>query len=290
MPATTTALTTIELLEKILLYLSIVDLTLAKRVSPLWQSCIQGSTLLQRRLFQEAIPASEAPAIRKYRHYRAQPVSVNPLLRNVFRIRHSEISGSSIALVPATGKTRLLQRELSESVLKKDSEGHTIHGLISRPIILESHAFYQRDTARRRHASWSSLPRVRSTNFEHFDPRNSVPVYAVESWASMLVTQPPIRKLNLHCDYMENGAGGIKVEATDGKGITLGDMAKAVAEFNRLWGQQLPELSIYQPLDVERSNDGTLVYFADGMRRSAESYEEIGFQRAWKTKFRCNLG
>ena len=110
MAATTAALTTIELLEKILLNLSIIDLTLAKRVSPLWHSCIQNSTLLQRKLFQTPIPPSEAPAIRTYRHWQAQPVSVNPLLRNIFRIRHSEVSGPSVTLVPPSGKERLLQR------------------------------------------------------------------------------------------------------------------------------------------------------------------------------------
>ena len=175
-------------------------------------------------------------------------------------------------------------------MLKKDAEGHTVHGLNERPIILQSHAFYQRDTARRPRTPWSRSLRLRSTNFEYYDSSNSVPGYALDSWASMLVTQPPIRRLNLHCDYVENGAGGIRVEATDGEGITLGEMAKAVAEFNRLWGQQIPEMSIYQPLDGERSQDGSLVDSANGLQWRGESEEEVGFQRAWKTKLRCDLG
>ena len=128
------------------------------------------------------------------------------------------------------------------------------------------------------------------------DLPDAAPVYAMESWASMLVTQPPVRKLNLHVDYMENGfGGGMKVEATEGP--TLGDMAKAVAEFYRASEGQLPdiyrfdvEMSIYQPLDVERSQDGSVVYFAEGMRRIARRDEEVGFQRAWRTKLRFNLG
>ena len=72
MASMTAALTTVELLEKILLCLPMLDILKSQRVSRLWKECIRESTLLQRKLFSVALPVADAPRVRKYSRYSAQ--------------------------------------------------------------------------------------------------------------------------------------------------------------------------------------------------------------------------
>ena len=113
----------------------------------------------------------------------------------------------------------------------------------------------------------------------------------------MLATQPPLEVLNLRCDSMGGFFGGIKVTSANGMGIKLRDIVETAAEFYRTRGQDPKhgflfdaEMTIYQPLHVERPKNAPLVYYAEGRRRRADEDESVGFQRAWKTKLRCNLG
>lgn len=294
--AITAALATIELLEKILLNLNIIDITKAKRVSRVWRNCINRSTLLQYKLFRKALSASEAPSKRKYSRYSVQPVSVNPLLHNVIQIRHSEISGSSIDIKPSKDRRRLQQRPIHENVLKRPAGSDALDGLYERPIVLDSEGFYRRSWrvsyTRHLNDSGDDIPGLVRRQNPHV-----ATTYQMGNWSSMLATQPPVETLSLRCDSMGGMLGAVKVQAADGRGVTLRDIAEAAAEFYRMCGQKHSdgfrfdmEMSVYQPIEIERQKDGAFRYSADGRARWVDSDEAVGFQRAWKTNLKCNLG
>ena len=303
MEATTAVLETVELLERILLFLPFINIIRIQRVSLFWRDCVRNSPLLQQSLFRAPVYSSAAARVRKYSRYSVQPVTVNPLLQNLFRIRHSEISGSTITVVPPKDKRRLQQRMVSENVLKKSANSNGLDEIANRPLVLDSEQFYQQRNARSRrlfspYDITNTVPFVllNEDRQEQIHPRH---IYRHDNWASMLATQPQIETLNLRCDSMGGRIGGIKVVAANGHGVTLRDLAEATADFYRPFprlGTQGfcfdPEMSIYQPLRVDRpdNSDGTFFYSVRGRLRRAEKDEGIGFQRAWKTKLRCNLG
>ena len=300
MGASTAALATVELLEKILNHLPMLDILQIQRVSHLWQECVQGSALLQRKSFRMAIPIGDAPRVRKHSRYSTQPVAVNPLLRNIFRIRHSEISGSRITIVPPRTKRRLQQGSISENVLKKVTNSHELEGIAERPLVMDSEYFYNRPARRFAYRSlYDPFAQQSYTAPSGNVPPSSSPSYTLGNWATMLATQPPVQTLNLRCDSMGGYLGGMKVIAADGVGVTLGDVAKRAAEFYRTCEQQTrkdcsfdPEMTIYQPVDAERPKNtkSALKDYTESQLRKVDKDQLPSFQRAWKTKLRCNLG
>lgn len=281
----------VELLEKALLNLAIIDLIACKRVCKLWNKCMQESPRLQQKLFQQEFFAAEIPRIRRHLIHSVQPVFLNPLLQNVFRIRHSEISGSSIVVVPEKNRRRFRQIKVFENVLKKSTGTNALEDPFATPIILDCNKFYEPEISlverHRKENYWLHLP-----NYGERHRSISGPSYVMGAWASMLATQPAVRSLRLRCDAMGPLTGGIKVDAANREGVTLGELAGAAAEFYRRHEHRRQhgfgldaEMSIYQPIEGKISRTNSFFPNAGGTCDDAD-----GFQRAWKTKLRCNLG
>jgi hypothetical protein len=273
-----------ELLESILLNIPIIGLIMFKTINPLWLQIISESPRLQQRLFQQPIPAEEAPAISTYAQLSVQPVWVNPLLQNDFNIRYSETSDSTVDLIPArrrrtTGQGagsllasdhlywsrsigRFRQDMILENVLEMSAgSDNTLDDLTRRPVMWHSQDFHR-------------PPRSES---------DFMPVELTENWAAMLATQPPLQLLRLRCEHMDRE---IDVEPTHGDGITLGDILEAAAE---LCGDgrryYIVELNIYQPIDVSPESNG--LGFVNG--NVVRTQDGVQVHRAWETKLHCQL-
>jgi hypothetical protein len=273
-----------ELRESILLNLPIIDLITTKRINSNWNSTVFGSTKLQQNLFQQPIPASQSPAIQRYTDFSVQPVWVNPLLQNVFRIRHSETTCSSIVMLPAGEGRKIRQTKVFENVLERAADPNYIEDYAERRMLVVSDSFYQPVDQRLEtlYPEWPDPGEERS-NWNTF--------YMMKNWADMLATQPPLQSLSLRCDHMGQALGRIKVEASNGEGITLCDIAEAAAEFYRQkgkhhWDNIVVDMSIYQRLDVTSTGNIVQFYDEDGVFR----HGRVAVHRAWKTKLRCQLG
>lgn len=294
--ATVKALSTIELLEQILLRLPMLEILTKQVVCRTWYECIRDSVSIQRRLFFTAISDSDAPKRSQVLHYTVQPVMVNPLISNIFRIRSNlDATRAWISVIgdasnePREHMTPLKQHSTSEDLLER-TPGRSLKYWRKRPIKFDTPDFYRLE--RRTSDPWSNDQYDISVNMATYDTAYtgvSRPyLYKSESWETMLLTQPPIPTVTLRGVGQGRPFGSIKVVAADGVGVRFGELLKTAGEFHRFWGQlpwmrgRVVELEMYQPIgdlrfpDDERSG-----------RRAIHHCLKIGFVRAWKTRLRC---
>ena len=277
--AATQVLTTPELLEQVFLRLPFLEVIRKQRVCRFWHLCIRDSIRVQRKLFMVPIEPGKVPRKRTYAKYTAQPIRVNPLLANVFRVRHSTISGSSISLQPPSGKRKLQQVNCKEDILGRRLQDKSLIDVANRPVI-------QDPSATRNGRTMSRQPqnaRVQADN----PPRQ----YVCEQWAATSLTQPPLPSVIVR----EKRTGkAVRVVAADDTAVTVGTLAKAAAEmfpFGLMVFDEYffdAEMEIYQPLEKTQSADSSK---SDGLRRMLVSEtENIDLVRAWTTTLRLNLG
>lgn len=298
MAATATALGTVELLERILLYLPMLEIIRGQNVSKAWHDCVRDSIQIQRKLFMAPIDSTKVPRVRKYGKYMVQPVKTNPLLANIFRVRHSEISGSTINLKPVRGKRRLQQSKTTlENVLAKKVLDGSLDDVDTRPVLLDNEDFYKvPDTSYYFRGYYDAHDwALRSTRAERHFPRSYV---FSEKWSAMLLTQPPLKSVSIRALKTEARMKARKLEATDGVGVRLGELAEAVAEMYRTADRPEEvgydvETEVFQSLEIHSPTataSAPVSYVTEGMRHTVEKGEDVGFLRAWKTRVKCDLG
>lgn len=288
--ATATALSTVEVLEQVLLHLSMLEVTTKRSVCRLWYRCIKDSPLLQQKLWLAPMPDRDAPKESQHFHYTTQSVMVNPLLSNVFRICDWGFS-SSISIEPwrldetlVCRKHSLDMRPILEDSLKLTPKGR-LQDAKCRPIRLSRPTFYRierepGDSTPNDEYDISSLLATERTGLGKALP------CTVEGWGNMLLTQPPIPTVTVVSTGQGEHFGTIQVIAADGKGVKLGELLKSAGDYYarcRLYtsfgfGAQM---EIYQPLGDLRFPRFRELF--DGRCASADHCKRIGLRRAWKT-------
>jgi len=134
-----------------------------------------------------------------------------------------------------------------------------------------------------------------STVEEVFGTPDSVKTCTLESWANMLLTQPPVDTLSVRDTQSKGEFSGIRITASARGGITLGDLLRAGAEYYGRHGQSggfrmNAEMEIYQPLESLKSRKRKMALSAYTPRMAFLEDETVGALRAWEVRLKCNLG
>lgn len=287
-------LQTTELLEQILIHVPFLDILQCQRVARHWHDCVKGSVLLQGRLFFAPIPQSEASAPRTSDSTTVQPVEANPLLQDVFQIRHWEGLQSRVDVVPSRRHRYLNQLVYLEDV----SPGARIATYSGKYSALVPKYDVRTPKPLRPHFPCSRACMMDPTSCPQTNtlPTASIDSYSMESWGSMLACQPPLPTLTLRCTQVEGRRGIARVKAANGTGVTLGDIVVAAGELYRLAPQKRgfcfnAEMTIHQEVKCRKRFDAKKIeeLFAADELFLENGRPRIRLELPWITMLKCNL-